>query len=138
MRGAPPHRDASFTFLVDRCLGRYTIPDALSTLGYKVELHSDHFSDREQDDSTWLALAGASGWAVLSADNRVRHNDIERQAVKDHRVRYFAFRSNNMSGTDQAQLLRKHDSRIREVLNTCIPPYIARIKRNTVDIVFSG
>ena len=136
MQGDRPHRNASFTFLVDRCLGRYTIPNALSALGYRVELHSDHFIDRERDDSTWLALAGARGWAVLSGDNRVRHNDIERQAVNDHLVRYFAFRSNNMSGTDQAQLLRKHDSRIREVLNRRIPPYIARITRSTVRIVF--
>lgn len=105
-------------------------------LGYGVELHSDHFNPTEQDDSQWLALSGAKGWAVLSGDNRVRRAAIELQAVKDHQVRYFAFRSNNISGADQAELLRKHDSRIRQILSTEIPPYIARITRNSVRIVF--
>ena len=127
---------AIHTFLVDRCLGRYTIPAALSALGYAVELHSDHFSPKEQDDSKWLALAGDKGWAVLSGDNRVRRADIELQTVKNHQIRYFAFRSNNISGEDQAQLLRKHDSRIRQILSTQSPPYIARITRNSVRIVF--
>jgi hypothetical protein len=101
-----------------------------------VELHSDHFSPKEQDDSQWLALAGRRGWAVLSGDDRVRRADIELQAVKDHQVRYFAFRSNNISGEAQAQLLRTHDSRIRKILSVQIPPYIARITRNSVRIVF--
>ena len=73
---------------------------------------------------------------MLSGDNRVRRADIELQAVKDHQVRYFAFRSNNISGEDQAKLLRKHDSRIRQILRTQIPPYIARITRTAVRIVF--
>ena len=101
-----------------------------------MELHSDHFSPKEQNDSQWLALAGRKGWAVLSGDNRVRRADIELQAVKDYQVRYFAFRSNNISGEAQAQLLRTHDSRIRKILTTQIPPYIGRITRNSVRIVF--
>lgn len=72
----------------------------------------------------------------MSGDDRVRRADIELQAVKDHQVRYFAFRSNNISGEAQAQLLRTHDSRIRKILSAQIPPYIARITRNSVRIVF--
>lgn len=112
------------------------MPEALRALGHGVELHSNHFTAREQDDSKWLALAGRNGWVVLSGDNRVRHADIELQAVKDHRVPYFAFRSNSISGQDQAQLLRKHDSRIRQILSARSPPFIARITRNSVRIVF--
>ena len=101
-----------------------------------MQLHSDHFSPKEQDDSHWLALAGGKGWAVLSGDNRVRRAEVELQAIKDHQVRYFAFRSNNISGEDQAELLRKHDSRMRQVLATQSPPYIVRITRISVRIVF--
>ena len=108
----------------------------MKALGHGVELHSDHFTAEEQDDSEWLTLAGSNGWVVLSGDNRVRRADIELQAIKDHQVRYFAFRSNNISGEDQARLLRKHDSRIRQILTGQSPPYIARITRNSVRIVF--
>ena len=108
----------------------------MSALGYGVELHSDHFRPDERDDSEWLALAGGNGWAVLSGDNRVRHADIELRAVQDYRVRYFAFRSNNISGDDQATLLHKHDSTIRQILSTRVAPYIARITRDSVRIVF--
>ena len=44
----PSHRTDDFTFLVDRCLRRYTIPEASSALGYAVELHSDHSSPNER------------------------------------------------------------------------------------------
>jgi len=83
----------------------------------------------------WLALAGRRGWTVLSGDIRVRRSEIERRAVTAHRVRYFVFRSNNISGADQAELLYRHDSRIRQTLSAQDPPYIAHITRGSVRIM---
>jgi hypothetical protein len=108
----------------------------MERLGYGVERHADHFGPDEQDDSAWLTLAGKRGWAVLSADNRDRYADIERRAITEHSVRYFAFRANNVSGPQKAALLRKHDSKIRRILELEEPPYIARITKETVRIVF--
>ena len=108
----------------------------MEELGYRVERHADHFGPDEQDDSEWLTLAGRRGWAVLSADNRVRYADIERRAITEHGVRYFAFRTNNVSGPQKAALLHPHDAKIRRILESEEPPYIARITKETVRIVF--
>lgn len=112
------------------------IASTIEELGHRVERHADHFGPDEQDDSEWLTLAGRHGWAVLSADNRVRYADIKRRAITRHGVRYFAFRANNVSGAAKAALLRKHDARIRRILELEEPPYIARITKETVRIVF--
>lgn len=82
----------SLTFFLDRQLGRYTVADALRTAGAQVKIQDDHFAQNTAD-SVWLAAVGANDWVVISKDENIRRNPLERQAyadsesarVRDHR-----------------------------------------------------
>lgn len=54
--------------------------DALRSAGEAVEIHDDHFAV-DATDQTWLADVGAKSWVVLSKDDRIRRNPVEREAL---------------------------------------------------------
>lgn len=83
------HRFAAVTLLIDECLGRYAVPDALKKLGLEVRLHSDLFQSGV-DDATWLrALASIQNLSVLSKDRQIKKRTLEHEAVIAGRVRLF-------------------------------------------------
>ena len=74
----PP--EAPLTFFVDRSLGGQIVASGLRGEGETVEVHDDHFA-KDTPDVTWLAAVGEKGWVVLSKDDRIRTNALEREAL---------------------------------------------------------
>jgi hypothetical protein len=69
------------TFFVDRSLGGKILADALKAAGERIEIHDDHFP-KDATDELWLAKVCAKGWVILSKDDRIRRNPVERQAAR--------------------------------------------------------
>ena len=67
----------SITFFIDRCLGKKSIPETLRTAGVTIEIHDDHF-DKGALDVDWLPQVGEKGWIVLTKDDRISKNQLER------------------------------------------------------------
>lgn len=61
-------------------------------MGIKFIPHGDRFSPGVVD-TDWLPVAGEERWAVLTADKRIRFNELEIAQVIDHGVRQFVFSS---------------------------------------------
>ena len=79
-------------FLIDRSLGRVTVPAALRGAGVTVWTLAEIYGERraqDTEDEEWIALAGERGWAYLSKDDRIRRRPAELQALIDGRVRAF-------------------------------------------------
>lgn len=83
-----PKPVTGLVFFIDRSLGRRYVAQALRDAGAKVEIHDDHFP-QTTSDVDWLTEVGKRGWVVLSKDERIRRNRIERGALVAARVRAF-------------------------------------------------
>lgn len=124
------------TFFVDRSVDTDFLGETLLLHGYSVERHQDYFQPDEITDIGWLTLVGERGWAVLTADKRVRHTPIEMHALREHKVRYFCFASNNQSPEAKASLIDKHAAAINEILVCKEPPYIVHLTKERVRLVW--
>jgi hypothetical protein len=80
------------------------VPDALRAAGVDIRVHDELFPQGTQD-VVWLAEAGACRWVVLTRDDRIRYNRLERQAVLAAALRFFSITSSSLTGDEAAALL---------------------------------
>ncbi|HEY8114126.1 MAG TPA: hypothetical protein VII16_14930 [Actinomycetes bacterium] len=116
------------TFFVDRSLGRRIVPSALRDAGYDVAIHDDIFA-ADAHDEVWLAEAGRRGWIVLMKDDRIRYRPRERAALEAAGVQAFALTNANMTGEEQAHLLRTHATRIERLCAERPGPFVVGVYR---------
>ncbi len=100
-----PKPASGLVFFIDRSLGRKYVAEALRTVGATVEVHDDHFP-QSTPDVDWLAEVGRRGWVVLSKDERIRRNRIEREALEAAHVRAFFLTQQDITGQEMAVLFR--------------------------------
>lgn len=100
-----PKPAGGLVFFIDRSLGRKQVAEALREVGAKVEVHDDHFH-QTTPDVDWLAEVGRRGWVVLSKDDRIRRNRIERASLEAAQVRAFFLTQQDISGQEMANLFR--------------------------------
>ena len=98
-----PKPSGDLVFFIDRSLGRKQVAQALRGAGATVEVHDDHFP-QTTPDVDWLAEVGRRGWVVLSKDERIRRNRIERAALDAARVRAFFLTQQDITGQEMAEL----------------------------------
>src|SRR4051812_13622310 len=80
------------------------IMDALSAGNVVFECHTKHFV-RGTDDDIWLKFVAERSWVVITKDKRNRYNDVEREAIRRHKVREFYFGSGNFNAGEMANAL---------------------------------
>lgn len=90
-----------WVWFVDRSLGAKIVADALRTIGERVEVHDDHFP-RDAADEVWLASVGTRGWVILSKDDRIRRNPVERQALRTAGIAAFFLGRSDLRGDQMA------------------------------------
>jgi uncharacterized protein with PIN domain len=112
-----PSSDPPPEFLVDRSLGRYTVPNALRARGLVVHTLASVFGPREQTirDEEWLRTAGRAGWIVLTKDERIRRRPLEVTSIVDARVRAFVLTKGQLQSSDQVRYLLNNMARLLEV-----------------------
>ena len=104
------------------------ILEALEANGVQYRRHRDHFA-RGTPDEAWLPFVAERGWIVLTKDKRNRYNEIERDAVRRHRVREFYFGSGNFNGAEMAQALLGAVVQMKELSRTYNAPLVGSITR---------
>ena len=75
----------SWTYFVDRDLGRHILPDELEAAGLTVERHIDHFA-QDAADELWLPEVAKRGWVILTGDKHLLRRPLEVAAITDPRL----------------------------------------------------
>lgn len=97
-------RLASTTFFLDHQIGRFVVAEALRATGAKVEVHLDHFPG-STPDTEWLPEVGRRGWVLVTKDQNIRRNPLERAAYESARIRGFVVTGKDMGGKELGELL---------------------------------
>jgi hypothetical protein len=93
-----------------------------------VERLTSHFP-KGTDDQTWLSLAGANRWVVLTRDKRIRYRRLERLALQAARVRAFVFTGGNVTLGETAAILAAAVPAIRDICAREDAPFVFHIGR---------
>jgi hypothetical protein len=121
------------TFFIDASLGGKTLGEALRAAGARVELHDNHFP-QGTPDVVWLTEAGTRNWVVFTKDERIRYNQLERQALLNAGVRAFVLTARGLRGAEYAQVFVEALPAIHRLLNRQPGPFIAKVTRGA-DVV---
>jgi hypothetical protein len=112
---------------VDRSLGGKIIPRALEARGWKVKRHDKHFP-QDAEDTAWIYGAGAKGWIIVTADDDIRYNPLEREALQKCGTLAFIFADKgNMTGPEMAAVLIKAEKAIFRTIAKQKPPGVFRV-----------
>jgi predicted nuclease of predicted toxin-antitoxin system len=122
-------KNEEIVFFIDECLGGKLLSEIFIEAGEKVELHRDHFEQGTKDE-VWLSLVAANNWVILTADQHIRTNNLERQAVEESGARLFVLVSGNLTGEQQARIFENALSRIKHCIHNTAKPFIATVYKN--------
>jgi len=95
----------------------------------KHERHGQHFAPGTED-TEWLPFVGERGWVLLTKDKRIRYNELEKAAVRQHKIREFYFSSGNYSGAEMADMLIAALRDMARIFRRQKPPFIASITKS--------
>jgi hypothetical protein len=77
------------------------VPEALRAAGVEIRVHDELFP-QGTEDVVWLQEAGVNDWIVITRDDRIRYNQLEKQAVIAARLRFFSITSSSLTGEEAA------------------------------------
>ncbi len=84
----------------------------------------------DTEDTAWLSALAGRGWAVLTADQRIRYNSIEREALLAARLHTFVLTSASLTGEEAGEIFV---SALRQIARLCRThagrAFIARVSR---------
>jgi hypothetical protein len=115
-----------WVFFVDRSLGGKVVAEALRAAGEAVEVHDDQFAS-DAADQDWLAAVGANAWVVLSKDDRIRRNPVERHALLSAGIAAFFLGRSDLRGDQMATALVAALPAMKKALRRFTVPFIAGI-----------
>lgn len=103
------------------------VPDVLRAAGHIVHLHRDEFETGALDVE-WLPIVGNARWILITKDEHIRKRPIEIQALVGAKVRAFVMTAaGEMTGADQAELMRKALRAVERLVAKKKPPFVANI-----------
>ena len=128
---SPSRPPESYTFFLDRSLGKHIVAVALRSAGARVEVHDDHFSPDAADEE-WLADVGRRRWIVLTKDNRLRYHRREKAALLRYGVRAFILTARDLRGEEMAGAFTSALPKIERFLKTHAKACIVAVSREGV------
>ena len=110
---------------------------ALREMDVVHQRHGERFS-AGIEDTKWLPEVGKEKWALLTADKRIRYNQLERDKIVQYGIREFVFTSGNLSGAMMGEILKVAIPRMRKLFAEVPPPFIACISQSgNVEVRFN-
>ena len=91
--------------------------------------HDDVFAAGTEDE-VWLTHAGASGWIVLTKDQRIQSRPNELAAVVSTGVRQFVIVDVGLTSSQMAEVLIRARKGMERLIRRREPPFIATITKN--------
>jgi len=119
---SPP--EAFVLFLDETLHNCQPVHAALANASIQYERHSTHFL-AGTPDAKWLPEIGAKGWALLTCDQRIRYNQLEREKIVQCKIREFVLTSGNLSGAMMGETLTQAAARMKKLVRSHDPPFIA-------------
>jgi hypothetical protein len=113
-----PHPAGLPDLFIDRSLGRIQVPRLLRQAGLRLTTLAERYgipADEAVTDVTWLTEAGQRGEAVFMKDERVRYNQAEKGAIREHRVRAFYLSRGDLNSIQMTALFLGNLDRIVRV-----------------------
>lgn len=118
----------SFQVYLDENLQRCKpILEVIASKGITVHQHFKYFPQPGEPDSKWLPFVGERNWALITADDRFRYNDLERIALIKYRLKVFSFMNKSMGGEAMAAALDKAMKKISNIFVSQKPPFVYSI-----------
>jgi hypothetical protein len=118
-------RLASLTFFLDHQIGRHVVADKLREAGATVEVHLDHFKG-DAPDLEWIPEIARRDWVLITKDQHIRRNPLERAAYAVSKLRGFVATGKDMSGSDLGELLVR-----------CLPGIVRRVHNRPGPLLFA-
>jgi len=112
---------------VVRNLGRHVLADRARPAGIPCEVHDDHLP-QDATHETWLRFIGEYGWIAIGRDKNIRYRAPEKAALVQANACLIVVRAKNATGSDIADLIIKHVSRIQR----CVKKHEAPFEENRV------
>ena len=116
-------------FFLDTCLGNRKIAEAIRAMGISVETHDQHFR-KNALDTEWISQIAEKEWIILTKDERIGKNALERRAVARTGLRMFTFTSQQLSGDDMVKILQKAIIPMQKFIEKNPAPFIAKIHKD--------
>ncbi len=107
-----------FTFFIDRCLGRYDVPNAVRLAlrdGETLRIH-DEILEQNAPDDLWLPMVAEHGWVVLSKDPSMRRTPLIANAILVARAAVFHLANGQASGQTAGRAFVAALPRIRKAV----------------------
>jgi hypothetical protein len=123
--GQPVPETASLTFFLDYQIGQYTVAKMLRTAGRRVEVHLDHFPGNTPDQE-WIPEVGRRGWVLITKDQHIHRNPLERAAYAAAKLRGFVVTGKDMSGDE-----------LGDLLVSCLDGMVRRTAKHTGPLLFT-
>jgi hypothetical protein len=117
-------------FFLDRSLGRKGVPEALRASGWQLITLAEHYgmpADERVPDTDWIQEAAKRGWPILMKDKRIRHRQVEIDAVVMHKARCFVITRGDLTSAEMVnRFLANRDAIFAAVSE--LGPYIFSVQ----------
>lgn len=104
------------------------VPERLREKGLHVEIHDEHFA-QDVADADWLPEVAARGWVILTADQNLRYNRLERDALLASRARVFVI-VGKTTHQQRAEAVIRGRRRIERLLRSRGGGFIAKLYKD--------
>lgn len=115
-----------FTLFLDRGASVKRLLEYLQEQGVSFVRHDDFFP-QNTPDTVWLTKVGAQGWFVLTLDQRIRYNPLEKQALLASGIGSFIIVAKNQTGQELAACVRRALPAMRAFAARTPRPFIAKV-----------
>lgn len=122
-------------FFSDEDLGTRVFPDTLRGEGVAIETLLGHFASGTPD-AEWIPEVSRRSWVILTHDQRIRYNRLERDTVMISGSRMIVI----CSGKTRAEMAKIFLASLRRVLaflHQNDAPFIARLYHNRIEMWLS-
>lgn len=102
----------------------------------KVEVHIDHFGAEEDDDS-WIPKCVAHGWIIISADQAIETDPINRKAVEDSLAKVFITADNNSKSEEWAAAIILGRRKLARTVDRNDGPFFVSIEKYATNHITS-
>lgn len=123
-------------FFLDRNLGRLQLAHHLRALGFRIEVHDDHFPQTTKDPE-WIRFCSAQGWVIITPDWGIQKEPNRSVVTENPGACVFVLSQNNTRWEEWAAAIVVARPRINRTIKNTSPPFFARISK-TGDVTLVG
>lgn len=115
------------TFFFDNNIGENLVR-GMKAFGEDVIHLKQHFAE-DTPDHVWLEYIGKQGYVLITKDERVRYNPLERRAIKKYRIGTFFLGGKGLDKCRLIQQVVRNWPRIKEyaIKSRKLRPYAFRV-----------